>query len=87
MWLHAEVKSLADIPRYYGRTAPERTALISADQRRTFRELDRASNRVAAAILRTRIARSSHIAFLGRIRSNTSSFSSGQTRRPAPCCR
>ena len=66
MWLHAEVKSLADIPRYYGRTAPERTALISADQRRTFRELDRASNRVAAAILRTRIARNSHIAFLGK---------------------
>jgi acyl-CoA synthetase (AMP-forming)/AMP-acid ligase II len=66
MWLHAEVKSLADIPRHYARTTPERTALIGGGQRRSFAELDTASNRVANAILRSKIARNSHIGFLGK---------------------
>lgn len=36
MWLHYEIKNLADIPRHYARTRPDSPALIDALGRRSF---------------------------------------------------
>lgn len=66
MWLHADVKSLGDIPRYYARTKGGRTALIGASQRVTFVELNATSNRVSQAIIKAGIAPGAHIGFLGK---------------------
>ncbi len=66
MWLHAEIKSLADIPRYYARKLPEKTALIDGVGARTFRELDQTSSRIAAALVAAGIPRRSHIGFIGK---------------------
>ncbi|HKY92615.1 MAG TPA: long-chain-fatty-acid--CoA ligase [Nevskiaceae bacterium] len=66
MWLHTEVNSLADIPRYWARVAPERTALIDPLGTRTFRELDEVSNRIGAAIRASGIAQNGHVGFLGK---------------------
>ncbi|MET0987138.1 MAG: AMP-binding protein, partial [Steroidobacteraceae bacterium] len=66
MWLYAEIKTLADIPRHYARTQPKKVALIDPLGARTFAELDRASNRLANAILACGIEPGSHIGFLGK---------------------
>lgn len=66
MWLHSEVHSLADIPRHYGRTAPERTALIDGGGRQSWRELDAISSRVAGALVASGVRPRQHVGFLGK---------------------
>ncbi|MDB5987890.1 MAG: Perillic acid-CoA ligase GeoC [Nevskia sp.] len=66
MWLHAEIKSLADIPRYYARTLPDKIALIDGVGGRTFRQLDRTSNLIGAALVAAGVPRCSHIGFIGK---------------------
>ncbi len=66
MWLHAEIKNLADIPRYYGRTSPDKTALIDVSGSRSFRELDTISNQVASALIAAGVGPKSHIGFFGK---------------------
>ena len=46
MWLYAEIKTLGDIPRHYGRTTPDRLALLDSLGRTSFAELDVRSNRM-----------------------------------------
>jgi len=66
MWLHQDIHSLADISRYHARHRGERDALAAGERRVTFDELDRASNRIANAIIATGIAPGSHVGFLGK---------------------
>ncbi|MCH9826417.1 MAG: long-chain-fatty-acid--CoA ligase [Gammaproteobacteria bacterium] len=65
MWLHAEVDTLGDIPRYYARHCPERTALIDGAGKLSFGELDAISDRIAAA-LAARLDTVKHVGFLGK---------------------
>jgi acyl-CoA synthetase (AMP-forming)/AMP-acid ligase II len=66
MWLHADIKTLADIPRYYGKHAGDKIALISGTRTRSFRDLDLTSNRLANLIIRSGVASRSHVSFLGK---------------------
>ncbi|MDT5080284.1 MAG: hypothetical protein QOJ80_4921 [Mycobacterium sp.] len=66
MWLHAEIKTLGDIPRHYARTTPDRTALLDAAGPITFGDLDARSNRVANVLLGLHISDGARVAFLGK---------------------
>lgn len=66
MWLHADIASLADIPRYYARVAGERVALMNARRKESFRELDLVSNRLANLIVEAGLAPGSVVAFFGK---------------------
>ena len=66
MWLHAEIRSLGDIPRHYARVRPEAPALRDANGARSFLELDRESNRIANLLLSRGLTPGSRVAFLGK---------------------
>jgi acyl-CoA synthetase (AMP-forming)/AMP-acid ligase II len=67
MWLHADIKSLGDIPRYHARQSANKIALTDAAARSmTFGELNDTSNRIAQAIIGNGIPPRSHIAFFGK---------------------
>ena len=66
MWLHANIKSLGDIPRYHAGQTPDKTALNDASRKLTFAELDVVTNRIAQAIIGSGIVPGSHIAFYGK---------------------
>lgn len=66
MWLHNEISSLADIVRYYGKRSRGRIALIAGAEKRTFGELDRASNHVARLIAAVDSGPDVTIGFLGK---------------------
>ena len=66
MWLHHEIKSLADIVRYYGARCGTRTALIAGNETRTFGELDRDSNHLARLIASGDSGPDATVAFLGK---------------------
>lgn len=66
MWLYAEIKTLADIPRHYAKTSGDKAALIAGSRSQTFKELDSASNRIANAIIAHGIPQRSHISFIGK---------------------
>lgn len=68
MWLYADIRTMADVPRHYGRVAPDRTALIDGSRRVTFRELDEMSTRMANAIIDTGISRPSNVGLYARNR-------------------
>lgn len=66
MWLYADIASLGDIPRYHGRTAGERVALMNARRRETFRELDHASSRIANLFIDAGLGRGEVVGFYGK---------------------
>lgn len=66
MWLHAEISTLADIPRYWAAAAPGKVALCDADRSVTYAELDERSDRVAAAIASSGIVPGSHIGVMAK---------------------
>ena len=66
MWLHADVKVLPDIVRHRARVSPDKTALIEASRRTSFRELDASTNRVAHALAREGVGPGSVVAYLGK---------------------
>lgn len=66
MWLYADIKSLADIPRYHAKKTPEKTALKGNGRSLSFKGLDASTNRVANAIVKAGIPRLSHVSFLGK---------------------
>jgi acyl-CoA synthetase (AMP-forming)/AMP-acid ligase II len=66
MWLYSDIKSLADIPRFYAQLSAHKIALIDGSGERSFADLDRASSHVAAAIVAEGISPRSHIGFLGK---------------------
>ncbi len=66
MWLYSEIESLADIPRYHGRVAPERTAVIDSRGKQSWRDLDATSSRIASALVASGVRPRQHIGFLGK---------------------
>jgi fatty-acyl-CoA synthase len=50
MWLHAEISTLADIPRHWAAATPGNLAVRDADRVLTYASLNERSDRVAAAI-------------------------------------
>jgi len=66
MWLHADIKLLPDIVRHRARVNPDKTALIEGSRRRTFRELDAATSRMANAIAREGVKPGSVVGFVGK---------------------
>jgi acyl-CoA synthetase (AMP-forming)/AMP-acid ligase II len=66
VWLHAEIKTLGDIPRHYARTTPDATALLDSTGATTFSELDARSNRIANMLIGLAISDGARVAFLGK---------------------
>lgn len=66
MWLHADIASLADIPRYHARTAADRVALMNARRRETFRELNRAASRIANLLIDASVKQGTVVGFYGK---------------------
>jgi AMP-binding enzyme len=66
VWLYAEIKALGDIPRHYGRSTPDRMALLDSLGRTSFAELDVRSNRIANVLLDLNITPGARVAFLGK---------------------
>jgi acyl-CoA synthetase (AMP-forming)/AMP-acid ligase II len=66
MWLHSEVHSLADIPRHYARITPDRVALIDGCGKRSWRDLDLISSRIAGALAAFGVRPRQHVGFLGK---------------------
>jgi acyl-CoA synthetase (AMP-forming)/AMP-acid ligase II len=57
MWRHYEIRSLADVPRYWAARAPGKTAVTGWDGEFTYAQLDERSNAVANALLRANAGR------------------------------
>jgi acyl-CoA synthetase (AMP-forming)/AMP-acid ligase II len=66
MWLYSEIRTIGDIPRYYGRTTPNAPALIDATGATSFADLDARSNAVANALLGLGLSSGGRVAFLGK---------------------
>ena len=66
MWLYSDIKTLADIPRHYARTQPEKLALIDGAGARSFGQLEETSNAIGAALIAERVPHRSHIGFIGK---------------------
>ena len=66
MWLHAEIRTLADIPRHWASVAPGKTALADARRTLTYAQLDDRASQIAGAIAAAGITPGSHIGFLGK---------------------
>ncbi|WP_420466028.1 long-chain-fatty-acid--CoA ligase [Panacagrimonas sp.] len=66
MWLHSEVITLGDIPRYWARRKPGARALIDGSAVTTWAELDASSDRIAQALVSTGIRCPANVGFLGK---------------------
>ena len=66
MWLHAEIKTLGDIPRHYAQTLGDKPALIDAAGPVSFAALDARSNRIANVLIKLGIEPGARVAFLGK---------------------
>lgn len=66
MWLHHEIRNVADIPRHYGKSDPQRVALIDGLGKTTFAELDARSSKVASALVAAGIKPGQHVGFFGK---------------------
>ena len=66
MWLHAEIRTLADIPRHWASVAPGKTALADARRTLTYAQLDDRASQIAGAIAAAGITPGSNIGFLGK---------------------
>lgn len=66
MWRYAEIKNLSDIPRYWARTRPDKVALIEAEARRTYAQLNERSNAIANRLLEIGVKRGDPIGYIGK---------------------
>ena len=66
MWLHTEVVTLGDIPRYWAKRKPGAKALIDGRRETTWAELDGASERIAQALVSKGFSRPANIGYLGK---------------------
>lgn len=66
MWLYADIKTIADIPRLYARTRPSKVALVDGSGALSFAALDDRSSRIANLIIGLGIPAKSNIGFLGK---------------------
>ena len=66
MWLFADIKSVPDVVRHYGRSLPDKKALLEGKFSLTFRELDTHTSRLANALADRGAKPDSVVAFLGK---------------------
>lgn len=66
MWLYSEIRTLGDIPRYYGRTKPTDSALIDARGEISWADLDARSNQIANMVTAAGVTQGSRVAFFGK---------------------
>jgi len=66
MWFYADIKTVADIPRLYARTRPNKVALVDGSGEVSFAALDDRSSRIANLIADHGIGPKSNIGFLGK---------------------
>ena len=66
MWFYAEIKTLADIPRHWGRARPDKVALVDGSGEVSFAQFDDRSSRIANLIIGHGIAPRSNVGFLGK---------------------
>ena len=66
MWLYADIGNVADIVRHYGRTSPDRPALLEGGFSLGWAALDEASTRVAAALRAHGVREGDVVAYLGK---------------------
>jgi acyl-CoA synthetase (AMP-forming)/AMP-acid ligase II len=63
VWRHYEIRTLADVPRYWATRAPDKTAVTGWDGELTYAQLDERSNAVANALIRADASR--HVGYIG----------------------
>ena len=63
---HAQIPTLADIPRYHGRVRPDAIAMSFEGRHTTYADLDRRTNRVAHALLAAGAAKGDRICYVGK---------------------
>ena len=66
MWHYADIQTVPDIVRHYGRVNPEKTAVIQGARKVDYAELDRTSNRVANALIAKGVKPGSVIGYIGK---------------------
>ena len=66
MWLYPEIRTLGDLPNYYARTDPARTALKSGGKVVNFSDFDRITNKVANFLVSRQAGSGALVGFLGR---------------------
>lgn len=64
--MYADIKTIADIPRLYARTRPDKVALVDGRGALSFAALDDRANRIANLIIGLGIPAKSNIGFLGK---------------------
>ena len=80
MGLHSDVVTIDEIPRYRAKRTPRATALIDRLGETTWLELDRASDRVARAVVAEGIRPPANVGFLGKNSSRYFELLFGVTR-------
>jgi acyl-CoA synthetase (AMP-forming)/AMP-acid ligase II len=63
VWRHYEIRTLADVPRYWAARTPDKTAVTGWDGELTYAQLDERSNAVANALIRADVG--AHIGYIG----------------------
>jgi len=66
MWVYPEIRLIGDIPRYHARERGNDIALIGGEERITFAELDKRTNRVANAIAARNLPDDARIGWFGK---------------------
>ena len=66
MWNYAEIQTVPDIVRHYGRTTPEKTAVIQGTRKVSYAQLDALSNQLARAMAARGAAPGSVIGYIGK---------------------
>lgn len=66
MWLYADIGTVPDIVRHYGRTTPEKVALVDDQRSLSFGELDRLTSQMAHRLVQDGVREGDVVAFFGK---------------------
>jgi acyl-CoA synthetase (AMP-forming)/AMP-acid ligase II len=66
MWRSAEIRNLADIPRYWARKTPDKVAVMEGGVRLTYAELDRRSSAIANRLTSMGVNRGDAVGYIGK---------------------
>lgn len=71
MWPYPEIRSIADVPRYYAKRLPNKSVLLFEDNVTSMAELDELTNRFAQGLISMGVQSGDRVAFYG---SNSDNF-------------
>jgi acyl-CoA synthetase (AMP-forming)/AMP-acid ligase II len=66
MWVYPEIRLLGDLPAYYARHEPRRTAFLSGGRRIDFEEFESSANRVAQGLVSSGVEPENRVFYLGK---------------------